>query len=1151
MEVDEAPRSKGRFNLDRAAQEHMNEGLEVWIPSESASSLRGQETQVIRPLMDVALPGYTPSSTPGSSQVSGSSSRLKELHERLQLRNREGPARVDLPSTWGEEPSRSVVISSYKKNTEGRYHRHNRMDWSTAQRDRRDCFHDAAWVKYLTQPRVPEGAVHLIIGDSLLRVLTRNQSHWQTGILSFAGAATPQMLATLELLGMARVYTVTLMIGTNDVSRGEARKVARLHDKMSCILEELRIQMDPAILTVCTIPYNMKADQHAMEMNTKVRNLNEIIRQINRRSVLPVGLLDVAEQMELSAFPDDASSDGIHFDRPRRVEWLNDVFQRHISALEAELLETAQVTFGPPPNPTFFNSRALSSRLGAMADSRDSSRNGRTKLPGAAPMEADEATSSTPQGSIISSVVVAEKNKPERPAETSRSKYVKKVKELDLEDLECRLELAKALGLEQVSHEDLGRLQCVDWLKAHETHFSRAKMTETADLTGIPTKSVMGPINYRPLKSLGSPGFVVEPPKHRTSIARNRVATPAQLRVVDKLMDPREMELPDAAYEGTKLANDPRYGKHCGNTQLAKTLAVYDRADPAAARVVIVAGSDFEGTSPKLFWPETLIYSLPGAELNRMLTLVVAVKSEMPCEPELMLFAGMNDHLHATGFLEQLKGDEPTPKKIWEAIQTLFAAMNEVQENVTSRFGSKTKVAFTTSPGYASMPPALQFVYAILILIAEGNGWRILMAAPNRELEPTNLRLRRSELAAAWANVSHALRGFHELADILIVLEEVLLLEISNFARQLKLSPIIGDDHPVVTHLTASLWFRNMEVTITSSTSKSRGPSNERKNVAASEKQLESMVYRLTQEGGRWPFLTPRLENATEKTREDAPLLVKQIWDFLEEQLGVAEKREMTVGRFVTAANEVTIGGFWREHARGELTTRRDHEILEFLSPCWGKEFLAEVYSTKETIFKAFIQEVLNLPISLLLALYLVYPRYLFNMGPANMFSRGVDTLRIDGYLTLVLLTHGELVSFHRLMKYGEPLSMGKTHSSIDIYSYKCAAGLKTLLIQYLLMQNRHLTGEEKSPKTREEWRKVNGGMPLLTDLCLAMRSDPMGMIRGLGEVVTCIYGPAVTFAFPDPLVKAYRHSVTHVSLISVLDGTTLTWCQQEVLRHR
>ena len=128
------------------------------------------------------------------------------------------------------------------------------------------------------------------------------------------------MLATLEMLGMARVYTVTLMIGTNDVSRGEPRKVMRLHDKMSCILEELKIQMDPVLLTVCTVPYNMKADQQATEMNAKVRNLTEVIWQIHQRSVLPVGLLAVAEQMELAGFPDDASSDGIHFDRPSRVE---------------------------------------------------------------------------------------------------------------------------------------------------------------------------------------------------------------------------------------------------------------------------------------------------------------------------------------------------------------------------------------------------------------------------------------------------------------------------------------------------------------------------------------------------------------------------------------------------------------------------------------------------------------------------------------------------------------------------------------------------------------------------------------------------------------------------------------------------------------
>ena len=128
MEVDEAPKARGRFNLDREAREHMSEGLEVWIPNEATSSLRSLETQPIRPLMDVVLPGYTPTSTSSGSQVSGSSSRLKELNEKLRQRSRESSARAELPLTWREQPVRSVMISSYKKNTEKRYHRHNRLD---------------------------------------------------------------------------------------------------------------------------------------------------------------------------------------------------------------------------------------------------------------------------------------------------------------------------------------------------------------------------------------------------------------------------------------------------------------------------------------------------------------------------------------------------------------------------------------------------------------------------------------------------------------------------------------------------------------------------------------------------------------------------------------------------------------------------------------------------------------------------------------------------------------------------------------------------------------------------------------------------------------------------------------------------------------
>ena len=204
------------------------------------------------------------------------------------------------------------------------------------------------------------------------------------------------------------------------------------------------------------------------------------------------------------SFPKDASSDGIHFDRPRVVEWLNNVFKRHINMLEADLLETAKFTFGQPPTPPFFATRPLFSGLGVRVDSRDSSRSSRTGLPGSTPMEAEGAESSTPQNSVVSSVVVVDSKRVERPAETSRRRYLEKIKELDKEDLECRQEMAEALGLKHVSHDDLSQHHCVDWLKAHEAVFLRAMIMETTDLIGIPMKSIMGPIKYRPLKLLGS-----------------------------------------------------------------------------------------------------------------------------------------------------------------------------------------------------------------------------------------------------------------------------------------------------------------------------------------------------------------------------------------------------------------------------------------------------------------------------------------------------------------------------------------------------------------------------------------------------------------------------------------------------------------------
>ena len=99
---------------------------------------------------------------------------------------------------------RNAVISSNKKNTEGRYHRYRKKKWTNAQCERMAAFNDALWSEYLTRPRLPEGAVNLIIGDSLVSVLTRIQS--------------------LEKLEMMKRHAVNLMMGFNDVSQANRGK---------------------------------------------------------------------------------------------------------------------------------------------------------------------------------------------------------------------------------------------------------------------------------------------------------------------------------------------------------------------------------------------------------------------------------------------------------------------------------------------------------------------------------------------------------------------------------------------------------------------------------------------------------------------------------------------------------------------------------------------------------------------------------------------------------------------------------------------------------------------------------------------------------------------------------------------------------------
>ena len=173
-----------------------------------------------------------------------------------------------------------------------------------------------------------------------------------------------------------------------------------------------------------------------------------------------------------------------------------------------------------------------------------------------------------------------------------------------------------------------------------------------------------------------------------------------------------------------------------------------------------------------------------------------------------------------------------------------------------------------------------------------------------------------------------------------------------------------------------------------------------------------------------------------------------------------------------------------------------------------------------------------------------------FVKGPVILLTEGVQNQRLNGLLTLIAVTHGNLEGLMNLTLYPEQIkeNVKKFDMKRSTDSWTKVRKLRHTLIQYLLQQNRFGVGEDRKIGKEEDVRRHAGGMSLLTNLSSAMRTDPLALIRGTTEFVTVIYGPAATFAFPDVKVEAYRRSVQQLNLISAVDRSALNLYEQSVL---
>ena len=116
-----------------------------------------------------------------------------------------------------------------------------------------------------------------------------------------------------------------------------------------------------------------------------------------------------------------------------------------------------------------------------------------------------------------------------------------------------------------------------------------------------------------------------------------------------------------------------------------------------------------------------------------------------------------------------------------------------------------------------------------------------------------------------------------------------------------------------------------------------------------------------------------------------------------------------------------------------------------------------------------------------------------FKNGFSVLLTELLQSSRQDDLLTLIAMTYGrigELLTLTRLSEQmlGNVKKFDMQRATASWISEANIRDLRHTLIQDLMQQNRFSTGEDKTIKSDEDVRRYVGGMPLLRDLCLAMR---------------------------------------------------------------
>ena len=160
--------------------------------------------------------------------------------------------------------------------------------------DPRACFNRSTWSAATNMQQPPLWTSHLILGDSLVRVLQNLRTSWITAVMSFGGPTIAQVYRMVELTIPGNESNIMILIGAKNVSRGSDEEEAQWESMMVCLFTTLWQKYKCAVLTFCTVPMSTKTlTATGRRIFKGTISWNNIMRNLASRNAGLIILMDI------------------------------------------------------------------------------------------------------------------------------------------------------------------------------------------------------------------------------------------------------------------------------------------------------------------------------------------------------------------------------------------------------------------------------------------------------------------------------------------------------------------------------------------------------------------------------------------------------------------------------------------------------------------------------------------------------------------------------------------------------------------------------------------------------------------------------------------------------------------------------------------